>query len=251
MAKNTTAGHQTIHVEQTKGYFYSFGTKAREAGKSINAICQLEQREVIPAKFSVSATKQVYFSVGNLWADASKKLHFEIDQQTTSPAWSTSHVRYFTWSGSINYAVGTNTDSQTYLFCDENHKVAVNGSAAIYYNLTVSQWQYLIKSRGDNKVKWATVAGKTGIVVAPDNVTLDSSKSSYTEAELDDLNLLFLPNTGYRETDNRIEWQSAGHYWTSTAGKRFMPTSEEPDKFLDAAGYRGCCIRLVTDAPTN
>ena len=42
--------------------------------------CDRKSAGALPGKFSVSATKQVYFSKGNLYADGDKALHFEANQ---------------------------------------------------------------------------------------------------------------------------------------------------------------------------
>lgn len=255
MAKNTTAGHQTIHVMQTKGYFYSFGSKAREAGKSINAICQLESREVIPAKFSVSATKKVYFSRASLWADGSNNLHFEDDQHKFPTTYNASHVGHFTWSSTVSVAKGS-TASGTYLFCDASHPVSVDGSAAIYYALTQDEWNYL---RSNSQRKWATVNNVVGWVIAPDNydTTANPLKATYSEAELDDANLLFLPATGRRAgtTISLLNNSSLrfGACWatgskSSSNGPMayFASNGFDPYATQDAGGGYG--IRLVTTA---
>ena len=56
IAKNGTASEQILEVKQTKTYEWSFGSKTRDAAKSINTICQLTEKIIppyveIPAKY--------------------------------------------------------------------------------------------------------------------------------------------------------------------------------------------------------
>ncbi|MCQ2186465.1 MAG: hypothetical protein MJY92_07045 [Bacteroidales bacterium] len=263
VAKNTEEGHQTIHVEQTKGYFYSFGVQSRGVGKSINAVCQLESREVIPAKFSVSGTKRVYFSRANLWADASRNLHFEDDQHkvaTSNGKWNTSHISYFSWASTLTKAISSFTSGayDTSLFCNESNKISVDGSEAIYYALSSEEWMYLVNNRGENKFNFVSVNGKNGLVIAPDNATLNPTKLTYTEAELDDANLVFLPVGGHRRDNNTIYGPGTGHYLSSTinvpADKSFWSLNiryEDSPKNVQLRSSvmdGGMLLRLVTDA---
>ncbi|MCQ2186687.1 MAG: hypothetical protein MJY92_08230 [Bacteroidales bacterium] len=255
VAKNTTADHQTIHAMQTKGYFYSFGSKTREAGRSINAICQLESREVIPAKFSVSATKKVYFSRASLYADGTI-LHFEDDQHKFASSWNTRHVSHFTWSSTVSAAVGNNY-SGTYLFCDANHPVSVDGSANIYYALTQEEWNYL---RSNSPRRWATVNNTVvGWVIAPDNydTTANPLKAAYTEAELDDANLLFLPASGRRANNVISLLNNSGLRFGACWATGSLSSGEAPMAYYASNGFDpaakqaaggGYSIRLVTNA---
>ena len=88
----------------------------------------------LPGEFSVSATKKVQFTKGNLYYDGSA-LNFEASQYAFNSSYESSHVSFFTWSSTVAAAAGTSNSGDN-LFCDENHKVSVNGSEAIYYALS-------------------------------------------------------------------------------------------------------------------
>lgn len=324
VAKNETATTQELEIKQTKTYTYSFGSKVREAGKAINAICQMEQLfytvtfdlngkfgkapekldklsygstitkpsdpvvsgygfygwykdeactepwnfgsdivteditlyaywielpvGVLPGKFSVSATKQVYFSKGNLWADGEKALHFEANQYATPRSWDASHLSHFTWSSTVAAAVGDKYEGDN-LFCDESHKQSVDGSEAIYYALSKDEWTYLF---GNHSKKWVSVNGLKGYVIAPDGFSGNLADSYADDAALAAENLVFLPAAGFRIDSYVSTVGSNGYYWSSSVfgdgysySVDFNSGAVTPD-FNDFRSY-GDSIRLVTD----
>ena len=168
----------------------------------------------LPGLFSVSATKKVRFSKGNLWADSNKALHFEANQYSYSSAYTkdASHVSHFTWSSTVDAAVG-NSYSGDYLFCDENHKVSVDGSDAIYYALSEDEWTYLFSN---HSYKWVTVNGVNGYVIAPDGFTGTLADSYNDDAALATDNLVFLPAAGYCKYGDVFDQGFVGYYWSSS-----------------------------------
>ncbi len=204
----------------------------------------------LPGKFTVNAGgKQVYFSKGNLYADGDKALHFEANQYSSASSWNASHVSHFTWSSTVEAAVG-NSNSGDYLFCDESHKVSVDGGEAIYYALSKDEWTYLFSN---HSYKWASVNGVNGYVIAPDNVTLQAEKTSYTANELNDAKLVFLPAAGGRSTSNVNGVGVYGTYGSSTAYSSsdacrvfFNNSQVSPDaNDFRSSGYS---VRLVTES---
>ena len=198
--------------------------------------------------FSVSATKKVYFSQGNLWADGSNALHFEANQYSSASSWDASHVSHFTWSSTVEAAVGNNNSGDN-LFCDESHKVSVDGGEAIYYALSRVEWTYLFDNHSK---KWATVNGVGGYVIAPDNVTLQAEKTSYTATELNDANLVFLPAAGFHIGSYVNNVGEFSYYWSSTANDgssayyvSFSSYDVSPDDIENR--YYGFSVRLITE----
>ena len=197
----TLKGSATL-THNTVGRLVLTGTKFIPAGP-------------LPGKFTVNTEgKQVRFSKGNLWADSDKALHFEADQygyssESTKDA---SHVSHFTWSSTVNDAVG-NSFSGDYLFCDENHKVSVDGSDAIYYVLSNDEWTYLFTN---HSYKWVTVNGVNGYVIAPDGFTGTLAESYTDDAALATDNLVFLPAAGSCALGPVNSQGNDGYYWSST-----------------------------------
>ena len=196
----TLKGSATL-THNTVGRLVLTGTKFIPAGP-------------LPGLFSVSATKKVRFSKGNLWADSDKALHFEADQygySSASPK-DASHVSYFTWSSTVDAAVG-DSYSGDYLFCDENHMVSVDGSDAIYYVLSNDEWTYLFEK---HSYKWVTVNGVNGYVIAPDGFTGTLAESYTDDAALATDNLVFLPAAGICVLGPVDGQGNNGYYWSST-----------------------------------
>ena len=197
--------------------------------------------------FSVSATKKVYFSKGNLWADSNKALHFEANQSSSASSWDASHVSHFTWSSTVEAAVG-NTNSGDYLFCDESHKVSVDGGEAIYYELSKDEWTYLFSN---HSYKWASVNGVNGYVIAPDGFSGTLADTYADDAALAANNLVFLPAAGYRNGSNVMVVGVYGYSWSSTAyeGNAYrmcFASSSVYTNYVDRVF--GISVRLITDA---
>lgn len=209
----------------------------------------------LPGVFSVSDTKKVHFSQGNLWADGDKALHFEANQYSSASSWDASHVSHFTWSSTVEYAVDAADDSYSgdNLFCDESHKVSVDGGEAIYYALSKEEWQYLFNN---NIKKWVTVNSVNGYVIAPDGFEGELANSYANDAELVTAgNLVFLPAAGDRWGSGVSDVGDCGFYWSST----FNASTEDCayQVYLDSNGvnpgyewgYLGCgfSVRLITE----
>ena len=232
----------------------------------------------LPGVFSVSATKKVHFSQGNLWADGDKALHFEANQysstSSSASSWDASHVSHFTWSSTIGAAVET-TCSGDNLFCDKSHKVSVDGGEAIYYALSTEEWQYLFNTRADasSKVGFATVGGVKGIIILPDTFT-DPMKNNGSAAfapkssvgwtaniytiggnweAMETAGAVFLPAAGYRNKNRVYDVGDSGFYWSSTAKDSryayymYFPSYNVAPSSLDLRSM-SYSVRLITES---
>lgn len=189
---------------------------------------------LISGKFSVSRSKQVYFSMGNLWADASgsnasnPELHLEGKQIRFNTEYDSSHISHFTWNSSVSGAVGA-SGSTGYLFCDESHKISVDGSPAMYYALSLDEWKYLFNTLGGGRSMShygkpthsinINYCGIRGLVIYPDDYTGEdlSSEVEYTEATFPE-DCIFLPCAGWRDGSTiRLSDRWNGFYWSSSA----------------------------------
>ena len=152
-ALEETSGTRLLTITQGTDIFkdVKFSTKSIGSATSVNTVCQLLAlpEDALPGVFTVSNYgKKVFFSKGNLWADASSspvKLHFEENQYGFKKNDETSHVSHFTWSDNVSSAVGQ-TQKGGNLFCDVSHKQSVDGSKAIYYVLSKEEWDYLLNT---------------------------------------------------------------------------------------------------------
>lgn len=158
----------------------------------------------------------------------------------------------FTWSSTVADAAGK-SNSGDYLFCDESHKVSVDGSEEIYYALSKDEWVYLFDN---HSTKWASVNGVNGYVIAPDGFAGTLSDTYADDAALAADNLVFLPAAGSHQVSDGNNAHNVGNfglYWSSTAVVRkayayqlyFGSGTVDPD----ASSNRGigCSVRLTTD----
>ena len=193
--------------------------------------------ELISGKFTINSEgKQVYFTKGNLWADDFDFLHFEDSQWDSYNSYSLDHTSYFTWSSSVSLAAGP-TGYGSNLFCDENHKVSVNGIAPIYYALTKDEWKYLFRiddsDRNVREMKYGSpthscniiYCGTGGLVIYPDDYNGDplSQYIEYTEETFPE-GCVFLPGAGWRDDYTILDvGHSIGFYWSSSADFEHRP----------------------------
>lgn len=160
--RTITGKHLTGRTAYTLGAFSTSGPNSWSLKES-------RPEGALPGKFSVSDTKQVYFSQGNLWADASGNFYFEESQYNISTTtrgeplpypidgdnvpWSSDHIRTFYWSTDAANAYSQNekscfsTDTDV-LFTNEttttpNPSFSVNNQAGIWRTLSGEEWKYL------------------------------------------------------------------------------------------------------------
>ena len=216
-------------------------TAAATDGSGETAICTVKVYQLpegaIPGFFSVSDTKKVFFSKGNLYYNGSTgTYHFE-DSQTAYPtSWDPNHVGHFYYSktASIAYAQSysdnnratwdmffTNSDRKT-----PNNSFTVEGQTGVWRildNHDSYDWIYLLNSRGSgNKVhrSGVEVAGNHNcLVIAPDGNTVDI-KSSYTAEEWTAAESAYgfvcLPAAGWRSGSSFTNQDSLGGYLASS-----------------------------------
>ena len=223
----------------------NFSKKAINPATSVNTVCQLVELPAgaLKGEFSVSATKQVYFSQGNLvakidasgaptdWKFAANQYDCIGEGGANKTIGSTAgDVDLFGWStSSDNYGIKTSRSSIDYSgeFYDWGKAYCEKNSIAegTWRTLSTAEWQYLFnygefKSDVRNgKYKWATVNGVNGYVIAPDDFSGTLSSEYTDDAALADAgNLVFLPAAGYRNGGPLISSVGEyGSYWSSTA----------------------------------
>jgi len=196
---------------------------------------------VLTGSFSVSATKTVNFSKGNLYWDGSA-YKFEANQYDIATSWNASHVSHFFWSKTESvaraetYPDGGATSSDV-LFTNgteetPNSGFTVNGETGKFRALSYSEWGYLVSTRTNAASLWggATVCGVAGYVFMPDGwsgsgFTSGNSSGNSTNtydadgwAEMEAAGAVFLPAAGYRIGTSVNSVGNYGFYWSSTAG---------------------------------
>ena len=196
----------------------------------------------LPGEFSVSATKKVHFSKGNLqattddtgkswtWSFAtnqwdyvgSKAANTAVKSYARTSANGT--VDLFGWSGGIYYGIHNSTNNADYSgdFRDWGHNEIINGGSQsdLWRTMTQDEWEYLFQTREDASSKYgaAKVMNKPGIVLLPDEWTLPSD-CGFTPGMLSSEDWNSVPSTNdYNSTWPAME--AAGAVFLPAAGFR-------------------------------
>ena len=234
----------------------------------------------ISGVFSVSDSKQVYFSKGNLRYASSKWSFFDnqYDYYTSHSADAWDH---FGWSTSATtYGMSTSSSNGDYSgdFVDWG---ATMGAG--WRTLTSDEWAYLLKTRSASTVNGtengryakAKVNNVPGIILFPDTYTHPAGVeaptgvnatdeygwegNSYTAADwtkMESAGCVFLPAAGCRYGSEMIGLGSYGYYGSATPDGadyayrvKFNSGSLEPANSINRC--LGCSVRLVQEATSE
>ena len=227
----------------------------------------------INGKFSVSDSKQVYFSKGNLryasgaWSFFDKQ--YDYYNSYSADAWD-----HFGWSTSTTYGMNTTDNDNDYSgdFVDWG---ATMGTG--WFTLSKDEWTYLFDTRsastvgGTEKGRYAKakVNDVQGIILFPDtythpddvtaptgvNATGDTgwNGNSYTVEDwtkMESAGCVFLPAAGFREGSSVDDVGTCGWYWSSTDGDEDDAyyvdfSSDRLDAGYNGYRYEGMSVRLV------
>ena len=200
--------------------------------------------------FSVSSSKQVYFSLGNLqYHPANKKWRFA-ERQTDYIGEANSNISstyngwldLFGWSTSAtNFGVSTSTDYNDYSgsFVDWGTNKIGTDAPNTWRTLTYDEWNYLRNGRPNASSLHgvAQVNGVNGLIFLPDNWTCPvgvifksgfhssygvdyyAAYQTFTSdqwSKLEAAGAIFLPAAGYRGGSNVGNVQLHGYYWSAT-----------------------------------
>ena len=179
----------------------------------------------INGKFSVSDTKQVYFSKGNL-RYASGTWSFFDNQYDYYNSYSADAWDHFGWSTSATtYGMNTSTNTSTYSgdFVDWGSNSDLQTALGTgWFTLSSAEWTYLFNTRtvnggtgsGKSYTLGQSVNSKPGVVIYPDNYTGEVYSGS-DWATFESAGCVFLPIAGLRSGTNFIGG-NRGCYWSST-----------------------------------
>ena len=198
----------------------------------------------LPGLFSVSATRQVRFSQGNLQYQASTKIwrfaehqydYVGSDNRSISSTYS-GWIDLFGWGTGSNPTLSSPSFEDYGTFMDWGCNAIINGGNTVnqWRTLTIAEWNYLLNTRTDASSKRGTgnINGVGGLIILPDSWTLPSECSftsgfttydwahnSYTLAQwaqMEAAGAVFLPAAGYRYGTNDNYVGNLGNYWSST-----------------------------------
>ncbi len=228
--------------------------------------------------FSVSSSKSVCFSPGNLQYKASTKQWRFAEKQWDYIGEANENISstYSGWIDLFGWGTGGNpTGGFAYMFNDWGNYCGLptpDGTTGKWRTLTINEWSYVMFSRTTSSgVRYAKakVSGVNGIIVVPDEwnkyiYSLNSTNSegfnfsanvisaSTWESILEPAGCVFLPAAGYRDGSDVHEVGSHGYYWSSEA----IGTNDAYYLCFSTGGcndmfYRrelGHSVRLVADA---
>ena len=201
---------------------------------SNTSVTFLPTEGVLNGEFSVSQSKKVRFSKGNLQYNVSNQTwQFAANQYDYlgSSNNASSIVDYFGYGNSttLTFTSSNNNDFQTWNDWGQNSITNGGDNRNIWSTLTSDEWGYLLRRSSGTKYGSATVDGKKGFVILPDDWTTAgptfnpgvSSNNSYTADEwavMEAAGAVFLPAAGNRisSTSGISNVGNHGFYWTST-----------------------------------
>ena len=235
--------------------------------------------------FSVSSSKQVYFSPGNLqyhpanneWRFAENQTDYIGDANSNCSSTYSGWLDLFGWSTSAtHFGVSTSEDNDDYSgsFVDWCTNKIGNDAPNTWRTLTYDEWNYVVFNRPNaSSLKGvAQVNGVNGLILLPDNWTCPAGVTfksgfhnnsgvdfyaayqTFTAAEwskLESSGAVFLPAAGFRYGSNVYYVQDCGNYWS--AAEFYGNNAYSLGFYSDEAGMYGSTragglsVRLVKD----
>ncbi|MBP5682457.1 MAG: InlB B-repeat-containing protein [Bacteroidales bacterium] len=235
--------------------------------------------------FSISETKQVYFSKGNLqYNHKNKEWRFAPNQYDCIGREGNSRIARDDYDGYIDL-FGWGTGDNPILATTENDHYAnftdwgVNiDGGNVWRTLAWNEWQYLIVDREDSRKKFtaAEVAGVPGLILLPDYFVLpegisfrfgmagyiyDGKYLTYKESndisasdwqKLESAGAVFFPAAGSRAGNMVFGVGEEGFYWgaSSRSGLHFYELDAYGGNLHGGQGldrYHGFSVRLARD----
>ncbi|MBP5371885.1 MAG: Ig-like domain-containing protein [Bacteroidales bacterium] len=255
----TNDGYITLNESAQDGATFVVVATAND-GSGVTGECTItvvgnssNNEGALSATFSVSASKQVYFSQGNLqyqastntWRFAENQYDIVGADNANISSSNTGWIDLFCW-GTSGYddkfpwmTSQTYTDYETNNISGTNYDWGVYNSisnggneSGLWRTLTKAEWVYLLESRpnASNKVGHAEVNGVNGIVLLPDEWNLPdgltftggngaSTQNTYTAEQwtvMERRGAVFLPAAGVNMGSAASGVNSNGYYWAST-----------------------------------
>lgn len=237
----------------------------------------------LAGEFSVSATKKIRFSKGNLQYQASTKTWRFAENQydyvgdatlgnvyengikcnnasisTTYSGW----VDLFGFSTSkTNYGISSSQNNTDYAGSFVDWGLTMGDA---WRTLTKTEWEYLINGRINHTglIFFVCVEGVKGMLLLPDDYLSDSeniisNKKQYSQQDFSELankGAVFLPANGYRDGKQVKTLQTVGEYYANTGhlnnlvdGLQFYYNSNYVFTDNNNNRYDGRGVRLVQD----
>ena len=236
--------------------------------------------------FSVSSSKNVIFSPGNLqyhpannkWRFAESQLDYIGDPNSNCSSTYSGWLDLFGWSTSAtNFGVSISRYDGDYSgsFVDWGTNKIGNDAPNTWRTLTYGEWGYLLNNRPNaaSLRGVAQVNGVNGLIFLPDNWTCPEGitfKSGFHRnygadyyaayqtftaeqwSKLESAGAVFLPAAGYRYGTDVRDVQNYGRYWSATEDSSLSAAYSLLFRSVEAAmgncyRYYGQSVRLVKD----
>ncbi len=217
-------------------------TVAQSGGDTSVKLAFLEG--AINGVFSVSSSKKVHFSQGNLQYQASTKTWRFAEHQwdiigdgnkNISSSYS-GWIDLFGWGTGNKPTMSLTSNSYYSSFNDWGNNTISNGGGKSWFTLTNDEWVYLFNKRSTSSgIRYAKVIvnGVKGVILLPDNwsssyyklrktnksnASFGSNRISQSDwtSKLEAKGAVFLPAAGYRWETSVHYVGSDGSYWSST-----------------------------------
>jgi hypothetical protein len=236
-AGGNTYSYEKTGVSFTNGQYYEITVKMAEVLKP----------DLLSGVFSVSSTKKVKFSKGNL-RYASGTWSFFNNQYGYYTSYSADAWDKFGWStAATNYGMNTSTSKSTYSgnFVDWGSNSDLQTALGTgWFTLSSAESTYLFNTRSASTVggtsngrfAMAKVNNVKGVILFPDTYThpagLDApvgvnatdgtgwNSNNYTVADwtkMESAGCVFLPGAGYRDGESLVSTGIFGAYWSATS----------------------------------
>lgn len=268
MVLKTTTGSRTFDTNS------KFNIKAVEMPvfkmKTVTVLPDYRDPNLLPGVFSVSPTKKVQFTKGNLWWNGTELglKDQQYNHSTTRVYNNDNDLFYFcnTVEKAVSYYYTANPSTANYLFCDEDHKIDVQGTAGLFV-LSRDEWKYLVDSASETvrkgkcqhrvKVTIGTTTHRTALL-APDEClngyVFDSAKTIYTEAEFREAEkggVVCIVAAGFRSATGSdgyyvVQGPENADYWSSAPNERLWFGATGGMSVSNYAAKHGFSIRLVS-----
>ena len=234
--------------------------------------------------FSVSSSKQVYFSSGNLqyhpannkWRFAESQLDYIGDANSNCSSTYNGWLDLFGWSTSANnFGVSTSISNSDYSgsFVDWGSNQIGADAPNTWRTLTYDEWYYMVFDRPNaSSLKGvAQVNGVNGLIFLPDNWTCplgvtfksgfhnENKKETYGQyqtftveqwSKLEAAGAVFLLASGFRISSN-ANLQYDGSYWSATEvnsnGANYLYFRSGEARMDHNYRFYGHSVRLVKD----
>ena len=265
---------------------YARNDQGTAYGEEMSFTTQTQIEKPTTPYFSVSQTKYITFSPGNLqyhpanneWRFAPSQLDYIGDANSNCSSTYNGWLDLFGWSTSAtNFGVSTSQsshDDYSGSFVDWGANTIGNDAPNTWRTLTHNEWSYLLYTRTNaSSLKGvAQVNGVNGLIFLPDNWTCpagvtfksgfhsEQSVEAYGQhqafsaeqwSELESAGAVFLPAAGYRSGSYVNYVQKDGNYRSATAinsyNAYYLYFNLDEANLHGVGRYHGQSVRLVKD----